>query len=87
MTNVQIEKLTRIFNGEKVVATDEDMLTFENLPANGSLRYLVTDHNPDQVGTKDLWLAYILPNKLTEAKLLASGICGDSCPHPNKGAL
>lgn len=87
MTNVQIEKLTRIFNGEKVVATDEDMLTFENLPANGSLRYLVTDHNPDQVGTKDLWLAYILPNKLTEAQLLASGICGDNCPHPNKGAL
>lgn len=87
MTNVQIEKLAKIFNGEKVVTTDEDMLAFENLEANGSLRYLVSDPNPNQVGTKDLWLAYILPNKLAEAKLLASGICGNSCPHPNKGAL
>ena len=73
MTNIQIEKLARILQGEKVIASNDDMNLFEQLAYDDKITGLASVRNPDQIGTRDCWLAYIIPEKLSEAQAMARG--------------
>ena len=58
MNTVINSKIARIKAGEKVVCSDEDMDAIEASDIGLSVRSVV---NPQQVGTKDRWLAFVTP--------------------------
>lgn len=61
MNNIEIEKLARILNGEKVVCSDKELDEFIKADMNNDVSVLndvVSVPNPNRVGILDAYLVY-----------------------------
>ena len=58
------DKCQRLLNGEEILFTDGEL--DELLPYNISV-YIASKPNPNRVGTKDRWIAFIEPNSRERA--------------------